>query len=405
MGMKILHVIAQLPSRTGSGVYYSNVIAELKKYNHKQAAIFACQDDFKFDVLDSGAQYPVYFKTEQIPFPIVGMSDVMPYENTLYSQMDDFMLETWRKAFETTLLRAKDEFQPDTVILHHLWILSSLAAEIFCTQKKIGVCHNTDIRQAEQHPDMKNRCVKNLKKLDMIFSLSDGQIQKISDVFGIERDKIVTIGGGFNQNVFFPSACKRKNPKTEIVYSAKIERSKGVFELIKAVKRISEIKDVHLDIIGTPGRETAGLLKSLIGGADNITVVPVTDQITLADCIRDKDIFVMPSYFEGLGLMAIECLASGLRVVATEIDGLMALLGDDINNSGVIEYVKLPRIYDTDKPYEEDIEQFVEDLSAKLLLQIEKAEKNEPFPKEIISKINTHSWSGVVERINSLIVK
>ena len=169
--MKILHVIAQLPSGTGSGVYYSNVIAELKKYGHKQAALFACQDDFSFNVLDSDAQYPVCFKSEQIPFPIAGMSDVMPYENTVYSSMDEDMLRIWHRAFYGALKQAKSEFNPDIVILHHLWILTSIAVEIFDCQIKIGICHNTDIRQAEQHTDMKNKYAVNLKNLDAVFSL------------------------------------------------------------------------------------------------------------------------------------------------------------------------------------------------------------------------------------------
>ena len=38
--MKILHVLAQLPSRTGSGVYYSNMIEEFSSYGYEQKAIF-----------------------------------------------------------------------------------------------------------------------------------------------------------------------------------------------------------------------------------------------------------------------------------------------------------------------------------------------------------------------------
>ena len=38
----------------------------------------------------------------------------------------------------------------------------------------------------------------------------------------------------------------------------------------------------------------------------------------------------MPSYYEGLGLMAIESLACGLYVVTTEIEALMTLLGEEI---------------------------------------------------------------------------
>lgn len=108
-----------------------------------------------------------------------------------------------------------------------------MAAEIFDEQLKIGVCHNTDIRQAEQHPDMKNKYVTNLNKLDAVFSLSDSQKRKISDIFEIEQDKIITIGGGFNQKLFYPLTDKNKNETIRIVYSAKIEKSKGIFRLRK----------------------------------------------------------------------------------------------------------------------------------------------------------------------------
>ena len=80
----------------------------------------------------------------------------------------------------------------------------------------------------------------------------------------------------------------------------------------------------------------------------------------------------MPSYYEGLGLVAIEALASGLYVVVTEIEAPMALLGDKINSSGVIKYVQPPRIYDTDKPLEEDLPAFKGRLKEAMLEQIEK---------------------------------
>ena len=37
--MRILHVLAQLPIKTGSGVYFTKVIDGLKKINLEQAAI------------------------------------------------------------------------------------------------------------------------------------------------------------------------------------------------------------------------------------------------------------------------------------------------------------------------------------------------------------------------------
>lgn len=404
--MRILHVLAQLPTRTGSGVYYSNVIKEFKKYEYEQFAIFAVQDGFEFDVLAQDAQFPVCFKSPQVPFPIAGMSDVMPYESTVYSHMNSDMLRLWKDAFLKALHKAKTKFNPDVVILHHLWILTSIAVEVFYGKILIGVCHNTDIRQAEQHPEMKSKYAPNIYKLDAIFSLSDLQNNKIADTFRVDQNKIITIGGGFNENLFYPAFPKVKKQLIQIVYSAKIERSKGVFELVRAFKCLSElIPDVHLSIIGIPNEENARALDALTENCRNISLVHIKDQKILADYIRDKDIFVMPSFFEGLGLMAIESLACGLLVVSTEIEALMNLLGSAVNNSGVIEYVKLPRIYDTDKPYEEDIDQFIDDLFAKLLKQVKRIENGENFPTEIRREINKHSWSGVAEKIKDEILK
>ncbi|MDR0490044.1 MAG: glycosyltransferase family 4 protein [Oscillospiraceae bacterium] len=399
--MKILHVIAQLPSKTGSGVYFSSAIEALKKFGHEQAAVFASQDNNCFDILDGAAQYPVLFKSKRIPFPIAGMSDVMPYESTVYSSMDDEMMAVWQGAFMEALKRAQAEFRPDVLILHHLWILTSIATGLFDSQIKIGICHNTDIRQAEQNPDMKNRYVTNLKNLDAIFALSDSNKHTIIEVFGIKGAKIVTMGGGFNQNLFFPIAAKNKKAVTKIVFSGKIEKSKGIFELVKAFNIIAETKpNLHLDIIGDPQGNNARLLSSLVGDACNISIVPPMSQQDLAPFLRERDIYAMPSYYEGIALMAIECLASGLRVVASEIEALMSLLGPDVNNSGVIEYVKLPRIYDTDKPYDEDLPQFIKDLTGKLLIQIERVENCEPYPGGALSEINKHSWNGLAEKIN-----
>ena len=47
--MKILHVIAQLPKQTGSGVYFTNVI-QFMQQNHENAAVFGIQDDIKLNL-------------------------------------------------------------------------------------------------------------------------------------------------------------------------------------------------------------------------------------------------------------------------------------------------------------------------------------------------------------------
>ncbi|WP_254052919.1 hypothetical protein [Gemella sp. ND 6198] len=146
--MRVLHVLAQLPTKTGSGVYFTNVIDGLKNFNITQAAIYATTPEYNFSILDT--VYEVEFEGSNLDFPIVGMSDIMPYNNTLYKNMTDKMMKSWQTEFRKKLVEAKKEFCPDVIITHHLWILSSIVCEVFTDSKIIGVCHNTDIRQAKK---------------------------------------------------------------------------------------------------------------------------------------------------------------------------------------------------------------------------------------------------------------
>ena len=400
--MKILHTLAQLPAETGSGVYYSNLVEGFKKYNHEQKAIFGYQDEYIWDILDRKDQYPVAFKSEELPFPIVGMSNVMPYENTLYSSMTEEMLEVYTEVFRRKLEAIKEDFIPDVIFAHHLWILTSLVKEVFPDTKIIGICHNTDLRQAKMNPHLKDKYVDRIHELDYIFSASEDQKDEIVKEYDIDRNKIIAVGGGYDHNIFYPPEKKKYADKIRLVFCGKIDPSKGIYELIEVYKSL-EMEDITLDIIGNPNEENKKKIEEYIKDDSNIRLYNVENQIALGDELRKKDIYLMPSYYEGLGLMAIESLACGLYVVTTEIEALMTLLGEEIKKSGVIKYVPLPRLYDTDKPVKEDLPEFKENLRKAILIQIEKVREKKEFPSEIKDKISSFSWEGLVDNINKLI--
>lgn len=400
--MKILHVLAQLPERTGSGVYYSNMVEGLKKYNHEQKAIFGTQGKYNWNILGREDQYPVSFKSEEIPFPMVGMSDVMPYETTTYTDIDEKMIEIWKEAFKKRLVKAKEEFNPDIIFAHHLWMLTSLVREVFPVTKIIGICHNTDLRQAKMNPQLKENHVKNIGGLDCIFSASEKQKDEIVEAYGVNRSDIIAVGGGFNGDIFYFPKEKDQSDKVRLVYCAKIDPSKGIYELIDVYRSLG-VNDVTLDIIGNPDEENKEKIYNYIKDDGSISMYNVKDQATLGNELRKKDIFLMPSYYEGLGLMAIESLASGLYVVTTEIEALMSLLGDEIRESGVIKYVPLPGIYDTDKPVRKDLPKFKEDLREAILEQIKKVRENEKISRHIEEKIKHFSWDGLVGYMNNII--
>lgn len=400
--MRILHVLAQLPIKTGSGVYFTNVIDGLKEFNVEQAAIYATTPEYNFNFVDE--KFEVEFQGKDISFSIVGMSDIMPYENTLYKNMTDEMIESWQAAFRKKLIQAREEFRPDVVITHHLWILSSLVCDVFENVKVLGVCHNTDIRQAEKNPIMKDKYVKSLGKLDKILALSSGVIDEIANIYSYPVEKIVNIGAGYNDKIFYPVEKYEKYDNVKILYAGKFDESKGFYELIKAF-RLLEKKDtkVELELIGNLKEEDRLRVESLVGDSKRIRIYNAVDQVHLGEIMRHKDIFVLPSYFEGLGLIAVEALGSGLRVVATEIEGLIEFLGEKINNSEIIEYVKMPTIYDTDKAVEEEKPAFIERLVETLEVMIERTREEREIPAYLLEEIEQHSWKKKIETIYKLL--
>ena len=328
----------------------------------------------------------------------------MPYDNTLYKNMTDEMMASWQAAFRKKLIQAREEFRPDVVITHHLWILSSMVCDVFKNEKIIGVCHNTDIRQAEKNPVMKDKYVKSLGKLDKILALSSGVIDGIANIYNYPVEKIVNIGAGYNEKIFYPAEKYDKHDNVKILYAGKFDESKGFYELIKAFRLLEKKDDnVELELIGNLKDEDKLRVDSLVGDSKRIRIYNAVDQVHLGEIMRHKDIFILPSYFEGLGLIAVEALGSGLRVVATEIEGLIEFLGEKINNSEIIEYVKMPTIYDTDKAVEEEKPAFVERLVGALEVMIERTRKEREIPAYLLEEIERHSWKKKIETIYKLL--
>ena len=405
--MKILHILAQLPVKTGSGVYFTNVIDGLKEYRDiEQACVYATTADYDINILDRKNQYEVVFESENLPFSIVGMSDIMPYPNTLYHNMTDEMFGQWKKEFLKQLNLAKNNFNPDVILTHHLWILSSMAREVFSDKKVVAVCHNTDIRQARQNENLKKKHIHSLKDVDNVLALSNRQFKDIEEVFGISEEKIIDIGAGYNEKIFYPPKHYPEKEKVELVYAGKFDDSKGFYELIKAFRKIEENDDsVTIDLIGNITEQNKERIKKEVGNSKNINVYNAVSQKELADIMRTKDIFILPSYFEGLGLIAVEALGSGLRVVATEIDGLIELLGKELNVDEIIEYVDMPTIYDTDKAVEEEKPAFVLRLADKIENMIKRTREKREIDKTLIEKIQKKSWKSKIEDIKDVLCK
>lgn len=403
--MKILHCLAQSPAHTGSGIYYRNLIRQIDQLTDwQQAGLYGLNHDQIVNGLPLDQVYPVQFETTELPFPIVGMSDEMPYRSTIYHQMTPEMIGQWRAAFSEQLLQLKCDFSPDVIICHHLWYLCSLIHELYPDTPIIGISHGTDIRQAIQHPGLLNQYVTGIDKLEHVLALSNRDLPELTQLFGITPERILVTGGAYDPEVFYPPQDKPSSSTIRLLNAGKLTDAKGIFELIEAYMRLhSRDSQLELHLVGRTSELAIPRLNQLIQDDPTIHLYEPQPQAQLAEHMRQCDLFVFPSYYEGLGLTAMEALATGLHLVSNKLPGLMEQLGDDLIHDAVITWVDLPSLQQLDQLAEDDREDYIDRLAEAMTEQIKRLRENDDRDSFPYEKIRQHSWHNLSARVIGLI--
>ena len=401
---KILHVLAQRPEKTGSGIFLQNIVKTAAEQGYKQAVIAGVPADLEKVELGAIAEqkfYPVKFETEKIPFPVVGMSNVMPYRSEKYNNITAEQLKKWKSGFKEQITKAVKEFKPDVILAHHLWILTSFLSELVNDIPIKAICHGTGLRQLNQAEKFADYVIAGCKKVDTVFALHKDQKKKISRLYDINPDKISIVGSGYDSEIFYHLDDKPVLKPIQIVYAGKLSFAKGLKSLIHVCNTLSSEFDLELKLIGGGSGEEAEAIEKLALEADcSIEMPGVVSQKELGEIFRKSDIFCLPSFYEGLPLVLIEALASGLRVVTTDLEGVKSWLGDKINKTGAVEYVKLPELKESHIPVQSELFDFERRLKKGLRKHINSlGNKNHLDDPEFRKKVKSWSWSEVFKKM------
>ena len=395
--MKILHVTAQKPDSTGSGVYLAQTVAALKRQGHEQAVICGV-DTQDVPALPQGvALYDVHFNTEELPFNVCGMSDEMPYPSTRYRDMTPQMLAQFKTAFLARLNKALDEFQPQVIVCNHLYLLTALVRENAGGVPVVGICHNTCLRQLEQH-DMGNAWIKErIAELDLVLALHEDQRKRVLEMFDLSEERVRIIGSGYNAQVFnMGDRVIDEHPEhigRDLLDVGKMTYKKGISSLLSAVSQLKcPPKTVTLRLCGGVSNSFQQTALDLLiqENPQNIEYLGRVDDKTLAEQYRKTHIFTLASFYEGLPLCVIEALACGCKVVVTDLPGLRPWIEENIPNAPVW-YVQPPRMQDVDEPLKRDLPEF-EERFARVIEEAAAAKPN-------IVSVSHLSWDGLAKRL------
>ena len=153
-----------------------------------------------------------------------------------------------------------------------------------------------------------------------IISISELTQRNLQQWLGVKMtdERFVVINNGVKISNFKVKQGKKPYSRTLIMVS-RFAAAKDQMTIIKAMHFLKN--DVHLILVGDgPMLEQCKRLSKELSVSDRVHFVGL--QSDVASWLAKADIGIQSSKWEGFGLTAVEMMASGLPVIATDVDGL-----------------------------------------------------------------------------------
>jgi glycosyltransferase involved in cell wall biosynthesis len=247
----------------------------------------------------------------------------------------------WKASFWKCLVALRRE-KFDVVVSHTRFFSSTLLAIAFSKATRTPLVH---IEHGSSFPKTGGPIVSSaaylydrilgkmiLKEADHVIAVSEaarGFVQELAN-----RTDVTTIYRGFDidgiRHVPEDSAWRQDDGQTvKIAYIGRLVDGKGVHDLIGALARIKDLS-WKCAIVGE-GPEKVRLLglAQELGITDRIVFFGEQTHARALAILKASDIFINPSYSEGMPTTVVEAAICGKAVIATDVGGTREIIGND----------------------------------------------------------------------------
>ncbi|MBN1245753.1 glycosyltransferase [Candidatus Bathyarchaeota archaeon] len=158
--------------------------------------------------------------------------------------------------------------------------------------------------------------------------------------YGLSRSKLVTLGGGIDVRKFEPKSFSKTearnvlgiDSKSFVVgYAGRLSPEKNISSLATAVAELVHTKNcpnICLLIIGGGSEEEE--LKALVEKLGIVQVTILTGyRRDISRILHAIDVFVLPSFTEGLPMALLEAMSARIAIIASDIPNIRKIIKND----------------------------------------------------------------------------
>lgn len=163
---------------------------------------------------------------------------------------------------------------------------------------------------------------------DHVISISPSTAESLAKDYGVPPAKISVIPVGIDTEWMLPGGGYQD--RDTMLFVGRLVPIKGVPQFISAFRDLSaKFPNLRAEICGEGPLYNAALATSREFGG-RLQVRGRVSEVELAQSYQRSLLLVVPSRFEGLGIVALEAMAAGTPVLANDVPGLSDLKGGGV---------------------------------------------------------------------------